>query len=138
MSTILALDYGKKRVGVAVSDPTGTIASPLPFVPLNPFKGLIRALKEIIAEREVTTVLVGLPRNMDGSEGQSAEDARQFAGRIKEALVIEVIEVDERLSTVQASRLLHEAGYDTRKQKKKIDSASAQVLLQQFLDSRSL
>lgn len=134
MSRYLALDYGTERIGVAVSDPTRTLATPCPALPARPFLKFIEALKKQVVEQEVSLILVGLPRNMDGSYGPSAAAAREFATRLKELLVIPVEMVDERLSTVQASRMLHDAGHDSRKQKGKIDSASAQVVLQSYLD----
>ena len=137
MSTILALDYGEKRVGVAISDPTGTLASPLPFIPPTPKTQFFEALKKIIEERQVGLILVGFPRNMDGSLGDSAQKVQTFIDQLKKALSIDIQAVDERLSTVQASRLLSQAGHSAKKQKQKIDSAAAQVLLQQFLDSKS-
>ena len=136
MSRILALDYGAKRTGVALGDPTGTLASPLPYIETQPFRKFLGKLKEIIRTQEVEIILVGLPRNMDGSYGPSADNARQFVVRLKEVIIAEIQLVDERLSTVQASRLLHAAGRNTREQKEKVDSASAQVLLQSFLDAR--
>lgn len=134
---ILALDYGKKRIGVAVSDPTGTLATPLPFLPAESFEELAKALESIVQERGVSLILVGIPRNTDGSMGISAQAAEKFLLKLQKRLSIEVKTVDERFSTVQAKKLLHEAGYDTRKQKRKIDSAAAQIILQQFLDSNS-
>jgi len=136
MSRILALDYGAKRTGVALSDPTGTLASPLPYLETQPFRKFFGKLKEIIRTQEVEVILVGLPRNMDGSYGASAAAVREFVTRLKEVIILDIQLVDERLSTVQASRLLHEAGHNTREQKERVDSASAQVLLQSFLDAR--
>ncbi len=135
MSRVLALDYGAKRVGAALSDPTRTLATPLSNLPAQPEKQLIDSLRSLTAEKGVALIIIGIPRNMDGSFGPSAEAARAFADRISQNLAIPIRTVDERLSTVQASRMLHEAGHDTRKQKDKIDSASAQILLQSFLDA---
>lgn len=137
MSRILALDLGSKRIGLALSDETRTLARPLPFLPAQPFNGFCQQLDEIIRSQEVDLILVGLPRNMDGSYGPAAEAARDFATRLKERLLIPLKLVDERLTTVQASRQLHDAGHNTRKQKGKIDSAAAQVLLQGYLDGPS-
>lgn len=131
---ILALDYGTKRVGVAVSDPTGFLASPLPFLPAHPWENFLSALQKIVQERKIEMVLIGIPRNMDGSYGTSAQAAKEFAEKLKTALEIKIQTVDERLSTVQASRMLREAGLDAKKQKDKIDSASARIMLQQYLD----
>lgn len=135
MSRILALDYGSKRVGVALSDPTGTLASPLPYLEIQPFRKFLGKLKEILREKEVELILIGLPRNMDGSYGPSADAVRDFVLRLKETIIAEIRMVDERLSTVQASRMLSEAGRNTREQRTRVDSAAAQVLLQSFLDA---
>jgi putative holliday junction resolvase len=132
---ILALDYGTKRVGLALSDESRTLASPLPALPATPFRALLDRLNQLAREKEVSLFLVGIPRNMDGSYGPSAQAARDFALRLREALLIPVREIDERLSTVQASRALRESGHDARKQKTRIDSAAAAVLLQAHLDA---
>ncbi|GAB4252342.1 MAG: Holliday junction resolvase RuvX [Candidatus Methylacidiphilales bacterium] len=134
MSRILALDPGTKRIGVAISDETRTLARPLPFLPAQSFNAFCQALKDLIRNQEVDLILVGLPRNMDGSYGTAAEKAREFATRLKERVLVPVQMVDERLTTIMASRQLHEAGLDSRKQKSKIDSTAAQVLLQSYLD----
>jgi putative Holliday junction resolvase len=137
MKRILALDYGTKRVGVAVSDPTGMLASALPHLDATPVSKLHGILKALVRTHDIGLVLIGLPRNMDGSYGPSAEAARAFGEKLRTVLPVEIRTIDERLSTVQASRLLHEAGHDSRAQKEKIDSASAQVLLQSYLDFNS-
>ena len=131
---ILALDYGQKRIGVAVSDPTGTLARPLPFLDAEPFSRVVAKLQELIRTESVEFILVGMPRNMDGSYGQSAQNVRSFVAQLQRSLTVPIETRDERLSTVQASRMLHDAGHDTRAQKTKIDSASAAVLLQSHLD----
>jgi putative Holliday junction resolvase len=135
MSRYLGIDYGTKRIGLALSDPTRTLASPLPCLQAQPFTKFIKDLKKLVAEQEVSLILVGMPRNMDGSYGPAAQAAQEFVHHLKAALVVPIQTIDERLSTVEASRKLQEAGNDTRKQRGKIDSASAQVLLQSHLDS---
>jgi putative Holliday junction resolvase len=134
MSRCLALDFGTKRIGVAVSDETRTLARPLSFIPAIPFNAFVEKLCALIKEQEIDLILVGLPRNMDGTYGPSAEKAREFADRLRDRTLVPIQLLDERLTTVQASRNLHEAGLNTRKQKEKIDSASAQILLQSYLD----
>jgi putative Holliday junction resolvase len=131
---ILALDYGSKRVGVAVSDFTATLARPLPFLDAVPFQGLVTKIRELCRTEEISLILVGLPRNMDGSYGPAADRVREFITHLKTAVPMPIQEIDERLSTVQASRLMQEGGKNTRKQKGSIDSASAAVLLQSYLD----
>jgi putative Holliday junction resolvase len=135
---ILALDYGSKRIGVALSDPTGTLARPLPFVPAKGDPKLAREIAGLATREGVELILLGLPRNMNGTEGESAALVQAFAQALRQATAIPLRLVDERLSTVQASRQLREAGRDSRSQRGRIDSEAAAVLLQGYLDARSL
>jgi putative Holliday junction resolvase len=135
---VLALDYGAKRIGVAICDETMTLARPLPFIPADSPKKRNQAIMDLVKTHAAQLILIGLPRNMDGSYGESAAAARAFAREVRGVIGLEVKEIDERLTTVSASRLLHEAGRNTRKQKEVIDSMSAVVLLQGWLDSRPL
>ncbi len=135
---ILALDYGSKRVGVALSDPTGTLAKPLPFLPAKGDVKLARDVAALAAKEQAGLILLGLPRHMNGSLGESAALVQAFAAALGQATKIPVKLVDERLSTVQASRQLQEAGRDARAQRSRIDSEAAAVLLQGFLDAQTL
>lgn len=135
---ILALDYGSKRVGVALSDPTGTLAKPLPFLPAKGDARLARDVAALAAKEEAGLILLGLPRHMNGSLGESAALVQAFATALGQATKIPVKLVDERLSTVQASRQLQEAGHDSRHQRGRIDSEAAAVLLQGYLDAQTL
>lgn len=135
---ILAIDYGSQRIGLALSDPTGTLAKPLPFLPAKADAKLAREIAALAVKEKVELVLLGLPRNMDGTHGEAAALVKAFAQILEKALApVPLKFVDERLSTVQASRQLHEAGRDTRQQRGKIDSAAAAVLLQGYLDTIS-
>lgn len=133
----LAIDYGSKRVGLALSDPTGTLARPLPFLPAQGDKNLAREIGALVKKETVEVILLGLPRHMDGSLGEAAAKVKAFAEELKRSAAIPIQFVDERLSTVQAGRQLHEAGRDTRQQRSVIDSEAAAVLLQGYLDARS-
>ena len=133
---ILAIDYGSTRIGLALSDPTGTLARPLPFVPAKADAKLARELAELAKKEEVHLILLGLPRHMDGSFGEAAALVQAFAATLGQATPIPIQLIDERLSTVQASRQLQEAGKNTRKQRNQIDSEAACVLLQGYLDSQ--
>jgi putative Holliday junction resolvase len=135
---ILALDYGTKRLGVALSDPTGTLAKPLPFLPGKGDVKLARDVAALAAKEEAGLILLGLPRHMNGSLGESAAVVQAFAAALGAATKIPVKLVDERLSTVQASRQLQEAGRDARAQRSRIDSEAAAVLLQAYLDAQPL
>jgi putative Holliday junction resolvase len=133
----LAIDYGSARIGLALSDPTGTLARPLPFLPAKSDAKLAREIADLTKKEEAHLVLLGLPRNMDGTSGEAAELVRAFAQELEKAIApIPLKLVDERLSTVQAGRQLHESGKNARKQRGLIDSEAAAVLLQGYLDSQ--
>jgi len=134
---ILAIDYGSTRIGLALSDPTGALARPLPFMPAKADAKLARELAELAKKEEAHLILLGLPRHMDGSFGEAATQVQAFAALLGEATPIRIQLIDERLSTVQASRQLQEAGKNTRKQRNQIDSEAACVLLQGYLDSQT-
>ena len=132
---ILALDHGTKRIGVAVSDELKMIAQPLEFIPAEPFADFLARLKEILREKEVDLILVGMPRNMDGSYGPAALKVREFVGALKEAVTIPIQTWDERLTSAQAQRFLIQGGVRRDKRKEKVDKTAAAILLQSYLDS---
>jgi putative Holliday junction resolvase len=132
---ILALDPGSKRVGVAVSDELKMIAQPLEFILSEPFDAFLARLKEIIREKEVEMILVGLPRNMDGSYGPAALKAQEFAAALKAKFAVPIKTWDERLTTAMAQRFLIQAGVRRDKRKEKVDKTAAAILLQSYLDS---
>ena len=129
---LLGVDYGEKRVGLAVTDELGMLAHPRGSVPREK---AVDEIERLAREEEVTELVVGLPLNMNGTEGPQAAIAREFAGELS-GRGLKVTLLDERLTTVQAQSLLREAGIDSRKAKLKLDGASAQILLQAFVDSR--
>jgi putative Holliday junction resolvase len=132
---VLALDHGTVRVGVAVSDELGMIARPLEFIPMEPWEGFLQRLNQLLTELKAEQVIVGLPRNMDGSSGPAAEKVRAFVAKLRETITLPIRTWDERLTTVQAQRMLREAGHNSRTQKGKVDASAAAVLLQSYLDS---
>lgn len=134
---ILALDYGSKRVGLAISDEMAVIAQPLEFLPAHPPDDFLTRLKGIIDSRHVGEVLVGIPRNMNGTHGPAAVRAGEFAAALEKVLTIPVKTWDERLTTVQAERALIEAGMRREKRRQRIDQTAAAILLQSYLDSLS-
>lgn len=131
---ILALDYGSKRIGVAVSDETKTIAQPLEYVPAEPFADFLERLKKILAEKEIDLILLGLPRNMDGSCGPAAQKVKTFAEELKKAIFIPIKLWDERLTSSMANRILIQANVRRDKRKEKVDKMAAAILLQSYLD----
>lgn len=131
-----ALDYGRARVGLAVADELGILAHPRPFIPAVPPARCLRDIARFVKEENVSLLLLGLPTNMDGSEGPSARRVRKFAEALATASGVPIAFIDERLSTVQAQARLHEAGRTEKTSKGRIDSASAAVLLQSWLDGK--
>jgi len=134
---ILAIDHGDKRMGIAASDPLGMMAHPLEFIPSEPFDGFLVRLKEILAERETEQIIVGMPRNMDGSIGPQALKVEDFVAVLKKSVTVPVRTWDERLTTVVAEDKLREAGVNMRDAKKKVDASAAAVMLQDYMDSFS-
>lgn len=132
---ILSVDPGKARTGIAVSDPTGFLASPVCVIS----EGYAPKLAELVAQKakelSVGRIVVGLPRNMDGSEGASAQDARALADMIHEKSGIETVMWDERCSTVCAHTYLNATDTRGKKRKAVIDAVAAVVILQDYLDS---
>jgi len=138
VSRTLGIDFGTRRIGLALSDPTGILASPLPFLENTGLPEVTARLKELVATQGIQTVVVGLPRNMDGSYGPSAEKVGEFIAQIQPHLSAQIVALDERLTTAQASRDLSRMGLDQRELRKKVDSSSAALILQQFLDRSQL
>lgn len=132
---ILALDPGKARCGVAISDELGLLAHPRPFFDASERKKLLAAIAALAKEEKVGRILVGLPLDMSGATGPAAKKAVSFAQAVADATGLDVELVDERLSTVEASRKLAEAreGEQTRD---RIDGAAAAVFLQAWLEKR--
>ena len=134
---ILALDHGTKRMGIAISDELGMIAQPLEFIPAEPFANFLTRLKEILKEKQVELILIGMPRNMNGSYGPAALKVQEFVTVLKDAVTIPIHTLDERLTSVQAHRFLTEAAVSGRERKGKVDKSAAAILLQSYLDGQS-
>jgi putative Holliday junction resolvase len=132
---VLAIDHGTKRIGIAISDELKMIAQPLEFIPAEPFNKFLARLKELIREKEVEMILVGLPRNMDGSYGPAALKVREFVAVLAETIAIPIKLWDERLTSAQANRFLIEGNVRREKRKEKVDKTAAAILLQSYLDS---
>ena len=132
---VLALDHGTKRIGIALSDELKMIAQPLEFVPAEPFSGFLGRLKELMAEKQVELILVGMPRNMDGSYGPAALKVEEFVATLRRALAVPIKTWDERLTSAQANRFLIQGNVRREKRKEKVDQTAAAILLQSYLDS---
>ena len=134
MQRILALDFGEKRIGVAVSDPLNIIAQSVGTIERKGIKNDLKKVGELVKEYEARKIIVGLPLNMDGTEGKSANRAMDFVKELKKEIQVEVEMLDERLTTAQGERVLLEADMSRRKRKQNLDKIAAQLILQNYLD----
>lgn len=130
---IMGVDFGDSRIGVALSDPLGIMATPLKIINRTEEEKDISALIDIINENEVGSVVIGLPISMDGTLGKQAEKVKEFAGELGKKIDIPVEFKDERLSTVVAKNLVREARKTDRKTR--YDAAAAALILQSYLDA---
>jgi putative Holliday junction resolvase len=134
MQRVLALDLGEKRIGVAVSDALNIIAQPIGIIERKGIRNDLRKIRELAQEHNAGRVIVGLPLNMDGTEGKSANLAIDFVNKVKKEIPIEVEMIDERLTTAQGERIFLEADISRKKRKKNLDKIAAQLILQNYLD----
>src|SRR6185369_2057357 len=118
---VLGLDHGTKRIGIAISDELKMIAQPLEYIEAEPFARFLERLKQIIREKEVELIIVGMPRNMDGSYGPAALKVREFVAVLKDAVAIPIRTLDERLTSAQANRFLIQADVRRSERKEKVD-----------------
>ena len=133
---ILCIDFGEKRIGLAISDPLGILARPLEVIERKRSKEDYYTLLAVVEEHDVEKIVIGLPLNMDGSEGFMVRAMRAFSAELQKICKIEIIEFDERLTSHQAGRALASASPKGKKKRKtKIDAVSAQIILQTYLDS---
>lgn len=133
---ILGIDHGVARIGVAISDGLRMFAHPLETIDRKKIADPILRIAQIVEENRVGTVVVGMPYRLSGTSGSAAERVRQFIAKLQHSLgsEVKIATSDERLTTVEASRRLREAGKDNRQQKAMIDQAAAVILLQDYLD----
>ncbi len=131
---ILAIDHGSRRIGIAISDELKMIAQPLEYIPAEPFAGFLARLRELLQEKEVELILVGLPRNMDGSLGPAAQKVQEFVTELKSNVTVPIRTWDERLTSAQANRVLIQGNVRREKRKEKVDQMAAAILLQSYLD----
>lgn len=133
---ILGVDFGSKRIGIAVSDELFITAQGVKTLVRRSLEQDLREIKDFIKEHGVIEVVVGLPLNMNGSHSQKTKEAMEFMESLSKAVDVPVKTWDERLSTVQAERTLLEADVSRAKRKRVMDKMAAQVILQGYLDSR--
>ena len=137
MSRILGVDYGARRIGLALSDETATIAQALEQFAVESDEAVIQKISEIVTERGVSKVVVGLPRNMDGSYGPQAKKVLEFVECLRAQTSVSVETWDERLTTVAAERVMLEGDLSRAQRKVRRDKIAAQMLLQGYLDARA-
>ena len=123
---ILAIDHGTVRMGVAISDELGLMALPLEFIPADPLAPMLERIKTLIRDKEVSLVLLGLPRNMDGTYGPAALKVQEFAAVLKDVIPVPIKTWDERLTSVQANKMLRQAGIKGKDQRQRVDALPPQ------------
>lgn len=135
---VMGIDYGDSRIGIAISDPLGWTAQGLETIKWKAdVKVPIKRISELIEEYDIKTVIIGFPKNMDGTVGARGEKTIEFIGLLMEEVDgIEVIKWDERLTTVAANRTMHEMGVKKSKKKLVVDQIAAVYILQGYLDSK--
>ena len=135
MARLLALDVGERRIGVAVSDPTGTLARPLTTITRASRQADFETIAQLAAEYEVERLIVGLPLSLDGTEGPQAQQTRRYAERLALALAAPIELWDERYSSVTAIQILRGKSKRRRRARGEIDAVAAAVFLQSYLDA---
>ena len=135
MQKIMGIDYGDARTGVAISDLLCSIVGSTYVVPSRNTDKAIADIVKLCKDNMVGRIVVGLPRNMDGSEGPRAELCRAFADRLKEATGLEIVMWDERRTTVEAHNILSEHNYHGKKRKNTVDAVAASLILEGYLNS---
>lgn len=131
---VMALDVGERRIGVALSDPTRTLAAPLTTIRAEPRATALKRIATLIHEYEVTALVIGLPLTMSGDVGPQATLVQQFADELRQVIKIPLYFVDERLTTAAAERMMLELNLKPEQRKARIDEVAASIILQDFLD----
>ena len=135
---VMAIDYGDAHTGVAVSDPTGFLVGTTTTINSRRQEVVVDRLVELIGEHRPEEVVLGFPRNMDGTDGRKAELYRELAARLEEAAGMKVILWDERRTTIDAHQILFNQGKDGRKRKKLVDAVAASLILENYLDYKRM
>jgi conserved hypothetical protein TIGR00250 len=133
MARVLGIDFGEKRLGLALSDESRTLASPLAVYERKDIQSDLRFLSDLIFRYQITEIVLGLPFNMDGSLGPKAQQVLEFKRALEESLKLPVHTFDERLTTAEAERALLEANMSRRKRKARRDALAAVLILQGYL-----
>lgn len=133
---IMSVDLGKARTGLALCDKTEFLASPYKVIFEKSPQKLLQKVADAAKEAKAALIVVGLPKNMDGSEGESAQNARDFAAQLAELTEVETVMQDERGTTVTAHSFLNDTNTRGKKRKNVVDEVAATIILQDFLDAR--
>lgn len=133
MTSILSIDYGLKRIGLATSDLSRTFAFPNGVVENKNNKYVIAELKKVIEEKEIGLILIGLPLNMDSSKGVMAENVEKFVSILEKEIGLPVVKIDERLSSFEAEERLKEANLKGKRIKDMVDAEAARILLEEYI-----
>ncbi len=137
MSRILGVDYGERRIGLALSDPLGIIAKPLKVIDRKKTIDYLSAIIETAKERDVNKIVVGMPFTLKGGHSKQTNIVTEFITELFNLGKIEIIPVDERLSSIAAEMSLREQGIKTGHEKGRVDETAAAIILQEYLDSQS-
>ena len=139
MMKIMAIDYGKSRIGIAISDILGMVANPVGTVSEKHFPTQVNEVSRKVKELCPGKIVLGLPKNMDGTEGESAALVREFAEKLYEQTGVPFEYLDERLTTVSAHKLLNEMNFNgSKKRRNVVDTLSAVIILQNYLDKKEV
>jgi len=136
--TVMAIDYGDAHTGVAISDPTGFLTGTTTTIHSRKAEAVLEELARLVREHRVEELVMGFPRNMDGTEGPRAQLYREFAAQVEQATGLAPVLWDERRTTVDAHRILFESGKNAKKRKKTVDAVAASLILEGYLDLRRL
>ncbi|MBI2847673.1 MAG: Holliday junction resolvase RuvX [Chloroflexi bacterium] len=136
MTRTLALDVGDRRIGVALSDPNGILASPHTILERRDDERDVEAVIHLISQHDVGTIVVGLPRSMDGSIGEQAQKVKVFVEKLRNRATVPIVLRDERLTTVSARRLMQSVGTKKTRRRMRDDAIAAALILQGYLDEK--
>lgn len=134
---VLAIDFGEARIGLAISDPDAMLAVPLTTLKRSSDQDAIAQIGEIVTVEEVERIVIGEPRNVDGSIGDAAKRVQSFRRKLLRTIPLPCDSVDESLTSVEALERLREAGVDPKRHPERIDAVAAQIILEQYLASRT-
>ena len=138
MKRSLGIDHGEARIGLALADDLGMLAHPLETIHMKEVADPVARIAEIVGRNKIEIIVLGMPRNMDGTYGPAAEKVRAFAEKLRAVCGCEVKLWDERLTSVAAQRALHEAGRNVKQSREVIDQVAAQMILQGWLDAQAM